>query len=274
MIDRAVAASKPVSDRIGPLRPADSAPIAILTFSHSGAEILRDFLASSSALCCTTRTGLLPMCESAAATWQSIEGRERLSALARSSIRALVTSMTLAQSVTSGARIADSGAPRWCETTISGTSSAGTFLKIFPQAKFVCFHRRCDEVISEIIQSNPWGFGKTEFWPYSSANPGNSVATAGAFWAERSRGIIDFQLAHPQSCLSLRHEDLEADAQEQMSLVWSFLGLTSPSAVTQQRRDPVVTEHGARPRFPADRLPPPLRAVINELHATLGYPPL
>jgi hypothetical protein len=186
MIDRAVAASKPVSDPIGPIRPAGSAPIAILTFSHSGVEIIRDFLASSSALCCTTRTDLLPMCESVAATWQSIEGRERLSALAKSSIRALVTSMALAQSITSGTRIADSGAPRWCETTISGTSSAGTFLKIFPQAKFVCFHRRCDEVISEIIQSNPWGFGKTEFWPYSSANPGNSVATAGAFWAERS----------------------------------------------------------------------------------------
>jgi Sulfotransferase family len=274
MIDRAVAVSKPVSDRTDPLSPAESAPIVILTFSHSGVEILDDFLASSSSLSCTTRTGLLPMCQAVASTWQHIEGREQLSALARASIRALVTSMTLARSVASGARIAEADTPRWCETTISGTSSAETFLKIFPQAKFVCFHRRCDEVISEIIESNPWGFGKTEFWPYSSVNPGNSLATAGAYWAERSQAILDFQLTQPQSCLSLRREDLEADAQEQMSLVWSFLGLTSPSAVTQQRRDPVVTEHGARPRFPADRLPPPLRAVINELHATLGYPPL
>jgi hypothetical protein len=157
MIDRAVAVSKPVSDRTDPLRPAESAPIVILTFSHSGVELLGDFLASSSSLSCTIRTGLLPMCESVASTWQYIEGREQLSALARSSIRALVTSMALARSVAAGARIADSGTPRWCETTISGTSSAGTFLKIFPQAKFVCFHRRCDEVISEVIESNPSG---------------------------------------------------------------------------------------------------------------------
>jgi Sulfotransferase family len=274
MIDRAVAVSKPVSDRADPLRPAESAPIVILTFSHSGVEILGEFLANSSSLSCTARTGLLPMCESVASTWQEIERREQLSALARSSIRALVTSMALASSVASGARIADAGPPRWCETTISGTSSAGTFLKIFPQAKFICFHRRCDEVISEIIESNPWGFGKTEFWPYSSAHPGNNLATAGTYWAERSRAILDFQLAQPQACLILRREDLEADAQKQMRLVWPFLGLTPPSAVIRQRHDPVVTGHGARPRFPADRLPPRLRMVINELHTRLGYPPL
>jgi Sulfotransferase family len=214
------------------------------------------------------------MCEAIAATWQQIERREQLSALARSSIRALVTSMARVRSVASGAPIADSGTPRWCETAISGTSAAGTFLNIFPQAKFVCFHRRGDEVISEVIESNPWGFAKADFWPYSAAYPGNSLATAGAYWAERSRAILDFQLAQPQSCLSLRREDLEADAQGQMRLVWSFLGVDPPSATIRHRGDPAVTEHGARPRFPADRLPPRLRTVINELHATLGYPPL
>jgi hypothetical protein len=274
MIDRAVTVSKPVSDRTDPLRPAESAPIVILTYSHSGVEILCDFLASSSSLFCTARTGLLPMCELAASTWRRIERREQLSALARSSIRALVNSMALARSVDSGARIADSGPPRWCETAISGTRAAETFLKIFPQAKFVCFHRRCDEVISEALESNPWGFGQTELWPFSSADPGNSLATAGTYWAEHSRAILDLQLAQPQACLSLRREDLEADAQEQMRLVWSFLGLTPPRAVIRPGGDPVVTEHGARPRFPADRLPPRLRTVINELHATLGYPPL
>ena len=75
--------------------------------------------------------------------------------------------MTLARSLASGTRITDSGTPRWCETAISGISSAGTFLKIFPQAKFLCFYRRCDELAAEALASNPWGFGKTEFWQYS-----------------------------------------------------------------------------------------------------------
>lgn len=272
MTERAIALSKPAPDRTNSLRSAESAPIIILTLSHSGVDVLGDFLASSSSLSCTARTGLLPMCESVASTWQYIEGREQLSTLARTSIRALVTSMTLARGVATGTRIADSGTPRWCETAISGISSAGTFLKIFPQAKFLCFYRRCDELAAEAIASNPWGFGKTEFWQYSSADPGNSLATVGAYWAERSRAILDFQLAQPQSCLSLRREDLEADPQEQMRHVWSFLGLTPPSAVTGKRRDPVGTGHGPRPRFPANRLPPRLRTMINELHTTLGYP--
>lgn len=267
MIDRAVALGSPDSGRAPRVAPAASDPIVILTFSHSGAEILSDLLAGSSSLFSTARTGLLPMCESVASTWLRIEGRQNLSALAVSSIRALVTSMAIA-------RTADSGAPRWCETAISGTDSAGTFLKVFPKAKFICFHRRGDEVISDAIESNPWGFGRTEFWPYSSAEPGNSLATAGAYWAERSRAILDFQLAQPQSCMSLRREDLEADAQGQMTLVRSFLGLSPPGAAIQQRCEPAVPGPGARPRFPADRLPPRLRMIINELHARLGYPPL
>jgi len=51
---------------------------------------------------------------------------------------------------------------------------------------------------------------------------------AGAYWAESSQSILDCQAAQPQACLSLRREDLEADAPEQMRLVWPFLGLTPP----------------------------------------------
>jgi hypothetical protein len=271
MTDRAAAVHVPVPGRADPPGQAGSAPVVVLTFSYSGVEILSDFLASSSSLSCTVRTGLLLMCEAAASTWQQIERREQLSALAKSSIRALVSSMALARGIDSGTRIAGSGTPRWCETAISATSSAETFLRIFPQAKFVCFHRRCDDVISEVIKSNPWGFGKSEFLPYSFADPGNSVATVGAYWTERSRALLDFQLAQPESCLSLRREDLESDAQEQMRMVWSFLGLAPPDAVMQQRNEPVVTERLVRSPFPVDRLPPGLRAVINELHARLGY---
>ncbi|MFI5067206.1 MAG: sulfotransferase [Streptosporangiales bacterium] len=267
MAESAAALGNPGYGWPRPPAPTTSEPIIILTFSHSGAEILTEALARSALLACTARTGVLPLCEAVASTWQRVERRQHLSALAIASIRSLVTSMAIARTL-------ESGALRWCETATSGAGSAATFLKIFPKTKFICFHRRADEVIEEAIANNPWGFGKTEFWPYSSAEPGNSLAMAGAYWAESSQSILDFQAAQPQACLSLRREDLEADAPEQMRLVWPFLGLTPPDAVIRQRPDPVLTEHGARPRFPADRLPPRLRTVINELHARLGYPPL
>ena len=274
MINGVAALSNPVSDRTDLLRTLASAPIVVLTFSHSEVELLGDFLASSSSLFCTTRTGLLPMCESVASTWMQIERRERLSALASSSVRALVSSMALACRLASGMRDTESGPPRWCETAIGGMSSAGTFLKIFPQTKFICFYRRCDEVIAEAIESNPWGFGKTEFWAYSHAEPGNNLATVGTYWVERSRALLDFELAQPGACLRVRREDLVSAPQEQMRLVWSFLGLTPPSEATRPRCDPAVTGRGSAPQVPVDRLPPPLRTAINELHASLGYSPL
>jgi protein-tyrosine sulfotransferase len=270
MMKRADALSRPAFDRPDPVRPAESAPVVILTFSYSGSELLGDFLAGSDSLSCTALTGLLPMCESVAATWQQVERREQLSALAKSSIRALVSSLAMAHSISAEARLADAGPPRWCETAISSTSSAGVFLRAFPQARFICFYRRCEDVIAEALEGNPWGLGNTEFWAYSAADPGNNVAAAGAYWVERTRALLDFQLAQPRSCLSLRREDLEADAPEQLRLVWSFLGLSPPAAASWPPGDPAV-QRGAQPRFPVDRLPSRLRTVINELHARLGY---
>jgi hypothetical protein len=277
MVNRAEALSWPRSDRPATGRPAENAPAVILTFSYSGAEILSDFLADSAALSCTVRSGLLPMCESVVATWQEVERREQLSALAKSSIRALVSSMAMARSISAGAHLDDSGPPRWCETAVSSTSSARAFLRVFPQAQFVCFYRRCEDVITETLESNPWGLGNTEFWAYSGADPGNSVAAAGAYWAERTRALLDFQAAQPRSCLSLRREDLDADAPEQLRLVRSFLGLTPAAVASALPGHPGVQREAQRevsPRFPADRLPPRLRTVINEVSARLGYPAL
>jgi hypothetical protein len=97
---------------------------------------------------------------------------------------------------------------------------------------------------------------------------------AGSYWAESTRSLLDFQLAQPQSCLRLRREDLESDPQEQLRRVWSFLGLAAPPAAIRPESDPVLTGRRTQTQFPADRLPPRLRRVINELNARLGYSPL
>jgi hypothetical protein len=251
----------------GQLRPAGNEPIIVLTFPHSGSETLSDLLARSAAISCTSRTGLLPMCESVASTWQHIERRRELTALAVSSIRALVTSMAIAST-------AASGAPRWCETAISGTGCAATFLKVFPQASFICLHRRCDAAIPAAVRSHSPEFGKTGVWPGSSADQENGLATICTQWAESTRALLEFQDTHPESALRVRREDLDADVTGQLGRLWSFLGLDSEGATVRPRCRPVQAELTPRTEFPADRLPPQLRTVINELHAELGYPPL
>jgi hypothetical protein len=242
-------------------------PIIVLTFAHSGSEVLTELLSRSAAVSCTARTGLLPMCESVASTWRQVERRPELTALAVSSIRALVTSMTIA-------RTAHSGAQRWCETAISGTGPASTFLKVFPQASFICLHRRCEAAISSAARRYARQAGRTQLWPTASAEAGDGLTAACAHWAESTRALLDFQRAHPESSLRLRREDLDADGAAQLGRLWPFLGLTDPGARIRRESESASDRLPPAPDFPGRRLPPPLREAINELHAELGYLPL
>jgi hypothetical protein len=242
-------------------------PIIVLTFPHSGSEALSDLLASSGTISCTARTGLLPMCHSVASTWQCLDQRRELTALAVSSIRALVTSMAVTHA-------ADSGASRWCETSVNGPGPAATFLKAFPKTSFICLHRRCDEAISAALRSHSPGSAETADWPGPPADRENNLATLCMWWAESTRALLDFQRAHPRSSLPLRREDLDADDPGQLNRVWSFLRLDAPDTTIRPRRHPAPAESAPRTEFSADRLPSQVRTVINELHSELGYSPL
>lgn len=156
---------------------ADS--IVLLTFPYSGAEFLSDLISSFPGVVCTSRTGVIPPCHAAADTWASIEQRgPSLSPLAVASVRSMASQMLCVLA-------ADSGGRRWCETVVSGTPAAETFLSVFPGTRFICFYRRCDSVIADVLSKNPWGLGDTDFWRHFTAGQGNSVATIAAYWSER-----------------------------------------------------------------------------------------
>lgn len=269
MSAHSLAAGHSVSDHAPIAGVAANAPVILLTCSHSGAEALSDLLSVFPSLACTSRTGLLPTCEAVAATWRRIEGRANPSSLALSSIRALATSMICLLT-------AESGAERWCEVAISRPGTAEGFLKVFPGAKFICFYRRCEDVISEAIASHPWGFGGSEFWQFSSVDQGNSVAMVAAYWADCTRALLDFERAQSQSCLAVRREDLEADPDAQLEAICAFLGLsTMPSNKPQLHDRYEVKPTGNEScRFPLDRLPLHLLTAVNTLQARLDYSPL
>jgi hypothetical protein len=69
------------------------APVVLLSYVHSGADLVQQALAEGTDLACTVGTGILPLCEVAAATWDQIDGRrgQARSRLAIASIRTLVS---------------------------------------------------------------------------------------------------------------------------------------------------------------------------------------
>jgi hypothetical protein len=244
---------------------AGTAPIVLLTFPYSGAEALSDLVSSLPGIVCTSRTGVIPLCHAAADTWENIErrGERSLSPLAVASIRSLVNQMFCALA-------ADSGDRRWCETVVSGTPVAETFLRIFPATRFICFYRRCDSVIADVLSRNPWGLGDTEFWRHFTAGQGNSVATIAAYWAERVQSLLDFETAHARSSMRVRLEHLEHCDGSDMDSLCEFLVLPP----IHRDSSPAAPSVGPQTVALAGRIPPGIRQHVNELHSRLGYPAL
>jgi hypothetical protein len=264
-------------DRAGRQRndTADNAPVVVLTYAESGATRLRSVLAAHPDLSCTSGTGLLPLCEQAARTWQIADKREGLSALAAASTRAFASSVMTSI-------VASAGGPRWCEITTASASCAETFVRLYPRTRFLCLHRHCADVIYSGLQASPWGLADSAFWPFTQRFPGNSVAAIAAYWAARTVPLLEFQEGHPDCCHRVRYEDLVAEPGVIASEIRTFLGLaTNGSALPGwpaggQPGDVAVNTAdapGCGMEVPVRMIPGMLLGQVNGLLAELAYSP-
>lgn len=247
----------------------------MLTFGHSGVRSLESILATRPSLACTSGTGILPLCAQATATWQRLEQNPtRMSAMAASSIRALASTMI-------ACTLAAVGGSRWCEVT-TAPASADPFARLFPNTQFICFHRACDQVISDITQASRWGLDSVGIADFAAMYPGNSVAAVAAYWLANTNALLDFETAHPGQSLRVRHEDLTVSTTTTASSILQFLGLNehqpAPPDLPVQARDIAMAAGlpgtGTDQEIPVEFLPSPMLDRINSLQARLGYPPL
>lgn len=254
-------------------------PLLVLSYSRPGSEQLRDLLSGHPALACTLASGLLPLCEQAAASWRVVEGGrgDVPSALAAASIRAMTTGLAVALRARTGKR-------RWCEFSVAPPSAVGTFLRLFPQTRIACLHQSCPGFIRAALDASDWGPSGPEYAPFIAAHPGSTVIALASYWTARSRALMDLEAEHPLVTRRVRIEDLAAAPGSAVSGLLAFLGMPSG-----QPGDPFRDEPGQAggasapagpppadraPNLPADLIPPPLLQQVNRQHAELGYPPL
>jgi Sulfotransferase family len=259
-------------------------PVVVLACAYSGVERLEHLLADCTALACTSGTGLLPLCAEAADTWQRVDGRAGpLSSLAASSLRALAGNMITVI-------LARSGGSRWCEISFTPPAVAETFLRLYPETRFLCWHRDSQDVIRAGVQANPWGLAGRGLAPFVAAYPGSSAAAMAAYWAERTEALLHFEDAHPDHCHRVRYEHVARHPDQAATEISAFLGLdaAAPLAGPIAGRLARVLDNGAPAgqggggqhtesaglQLPADHLPEALAEQVNGLQARLGYPPL
>src|ERR1700676_1404217 len=145
------------------------------------------------------------------------------------------------------------------------------------------------DVIASGIDACPWGLGNYGFEPYVAATPGNSVHALAKYWTDHTAAILGVEARFPQHCYRVRYEDLVADPDAVAGQVFGFLGVPpvagiSASCFSRERErfgpgdfkiwntsqisgDSV----GQGWPVPANMIPAPLTATMNELAGSLGY---
>jgi Sulfotransferase family len=258
----------------GPGEPAQNAPVIVLAGAYAGAGRLRFLLASYPDLACTAGTGILPLCQQAMATWRAVDGQAGRppSPLAAAATRALAASLITSVLATHGKR-------RWCETAAASSTAAETFLRLYPQTRFLCLHRACPAVIRAALDASRWGLADPAFAPFTRAHPASTIAALTAYWVAHTTTVLDFERAHPRACLRVRFEDLAEAQQQTRDHITAFLGIAGLDEHAALAGGNEETRHepqnpGPEPDFPAGLIPPAIRAEACDLLRQLGYPPL
>lgn len=254
-------------------RDSRPAPVVVLAYTGSGAGRLRSLLSSFPGLACTTGTGIVPLCDQAMAAWQAADGRtgSGFSPLAVASVRTFSTALITAI-------LAREGGRRWCEFISAPPEAAGAFARLYPHARFLTVYRQAGAMVRAILDASPWGLSGPELAPFVATYPASTVAALAGYWATRTTQQLEFEQAHPGACHRVHAEDLTPDAAPAMQNIGDFLGLDgngTPAPFTQDdRRGWQAGENAPSTGLPLDRVPASLLTRVNELHRSLGYPPV
>lgn len=268
-------------------------PVFVLTVARSGSTLLRFILDAHPDLCCPPELCVAATCAQLAHVWTVTEGAQsavlptvlgegQLTGRAVAAIRSAIEDAL-------GAYMKERGATRWCDKSLDGVLWAGVVAAIWPDAQFICLYRHCMDVIASGLEACRWGLDSFGFELYAPQYPGNSVAAAGAYWADATAKMTDFEKRYPDRTLRVRYEDLVTDPEDVAGQVFGFLGVAevpgisrSCFTVAHEANGPgdakiwftTAVSSGSVGRgleVPGDRLPPPLRAAINNALRELGY---
>jgi hypothetical protein len=106
------------------------------------------------------------------------------------------------------------------------------------------------------------------------------VAAVAGYWATHTADQLEFERANPEACHRVRTEDLAGNAARVLLQISDFLALGGESQPPPRTLDDDWDGHAstgapvAPPVLPLDRIPGPLLARVNDLHHSLGYPPV
>lgn len=181
------------------------------------------------------------------------------------------------------------GKRTWCEKTPKNVDFVDTLLQVYPEAKYICLHRHCMDVVYSCLEAAMVGLSAE--LPFYARNGNNQINVWVDSWVERTSKILAFEKQHGSKCIRVKYESLVLEPEKILRPMFEFLGVSWDESIIEKvfsvphdrgraPGDEKVTfsnrihrnSLGRGSSIPWQAITPQLLEKMNALLRELGYP--
>lgn len=226
-----------------------SSPIFILSCERAGSTLLRYIIDTHPEICSPGELHLGHLCEdlghvadllSIGEVAEATSSKDRLGRV-NVEVRRMVTELMDTYARSKGKRM-------WCEKTPRNLGYLDILHDVFPDAKYICLHRNCMDVVHSCLEASKVGFF-VDISYYAKNIPStyarNAFGHASVFadsWADKTSTMLAFERQHPDQCFRLKYESMVIEPAATLRSMFEFLGVewdeSLLDAVFKSKHDP------------------------------------
>lgn len=261
-------------------------PVFALSMPRAGSTLLRYLLDAHSRICSPGELLLGRLCQTLQMSCERTLGLVGSAgvpaeAVARQEVRRTVAGMMQAYARAKGKQI-------WCDKTPANLDYVQVLVATFPEARFICLHRHCLDVVHSCLEASRFGFME-ELAGYVTRDPGNLVAALIEGWLEQTEKLLELERSLPRNCHRILYESMVLRPQETLPGLFRFLGVEWEPEILERAFNMPHDEGGGDPKvrftrsldpasigkggaIPLGTFSLPLRKRMNEVLVKVGYP--
>ena len=195
-------------------RPA----VFVVCCARSGSTLVRYIVDTHPDIVCPPESHLGPLCERLRVTSGVLQPEEP--EMAAEEARHIIEGLLESHAHSRGKRF-------WCEKSVSTVDHLDDITWAFPDARFICLHRHCLDVVASALslvrggnREERYGFEK-----FIGRTPHNLVDALIDYWVEKTETSLAFEERKSPQCLRVRYEDIVRQPTSILPAVFSFIGV-------------------------------------------------
>jgi len=203
-------------------------PVFIVTNARSGSSLLGYLLGAHPDITCPAEALILTAAAQYGTTTEYLNAHatgiehpvapDALSDAASAAARTFLGDLV-------GKIASESGKPVVCVKELETVPLLTFTTRMFPEARYICLHRHCMDMVASGLEINRWGFRLPDFRPYIARSPDNFVAALARYWLDRTTRILRLEEDPRFATIRVRYEDLVTDPSGTLARVLDHVGV-------------------------------------------------